>query len=649
MTELETTPLHPQMAHEAPLAYDAQQVEDAVTHASHIRIHVDEAVMQYAAVGGGIDQRGFIKNLTKKGFTQYQCWCELLANSIDNQATMCQIMIKHNTINLIDNGCGMQKSKLEEMFQMFRENHPNQRTIGLAGVGAKPALYILSNQQTCYVYTRAENGAYLKATIPWKDMIEQGQWTDMIIFTPQTEDEKEEYIRERIDRHMDIKGTTIVLPYTDTVAINISNQFNKITREKIQPIERFDIVFAKINNWKVIFTHCDNPQAVRELEMFRPLSYNNSEYYLGITRNKICVYRDTDTNETYFVLDTDDGPKYCRKTGRGVDKQPQPYTLGTPTLIGEIVLKLAMKKNNNYFDPDHPKKPTCNALRLDNYEKIFFPAAQTGQVSHKEFLAKRHLFRNKHMFGTTSHFKFSSFNGGGAGQVKSKHKNFYIKQELHYDTRACQDNPMDKIFGIQENKNQFNGKCLPKTLTNILDYCKNEKATQMWEYFIQLSDAAAAAPVATPPATTDVVATTLAAAGALVDAAVAAHVAATAELAPLPPGDALEAAQLGALAAVAAAPVDVNVVIPSAADDEGVVAAAPAPPSIAAADDDDDNEPTITDGMASVSDVNCLLLTITQQLDRQKIYEMFKLATDQQNDQQNLQELITLSKDLLCS
>ena len=124
-----------------------------------------------------------------------------------------------------------------------------------------------------------------------------------------------------------------------------------------------------------------------------------------------------------------------------------------------------------------------------------------------------------------------------------------------------------------------------------------------------------------------------AAAAATVDTVVTA---AEADPKPLPPGDALEEAQLGALAA-------------AAADDEGVVAAAPAPPSIAAADDDDDNEPTITDGMASVSDVKCLLLTITQQLDRQKIYEMFKLATDQQNDQQNLQELITLSKDLLCS
>jgi len=624
MTEFETIPLHSQMADEAPLAYAAQQVEDAVTHASHIRIHVDEAVMQWAAVGGGIDQRGFIKNLTKKGFTQYQCWCELLANSIDNQATMCQIMVKHNTINLIDNGSGMDKLLLKNMFQMCRENHPNQRTIGLAGVGAKAALLLLSKGRTCYVFTRTENGTYLKATIPWEAITEQGQWTDKIIFTQQTEDEKEEYIRERNDRHMDIKGTTIVLPYTDTVAISISNQFNKITREKIQPMERFDIVFAKINNWKVIFTHCDHPQEERILEMFRPLSSNNSEYYLGITRNKICVYRDTDANEIYFVLDTDDGPKYCRETGRGVDKKPKPYTLGTPTLIGIMVLKLGMKKNNNYFDPNHPKMPTCNALRLDNYEKRFFPAEQAGQVPHKEFLAKRHLFRNKHMFGLTSHFKFASFNGGGAGQVKSKHRNFYIKQQLHYDTWACQDNPMDKIFGIQENKNQFNGKCMPKTLTNLLDYCKNKKAAEMWEYFTQLSDAAAdaAAPAAAPPAApaaADVVATTLAVAGALVDAAVAVHVAAAAVVpAPLPPGDAL-----GALAAAAAsaAAVDINVVIPADADDNDAVAAAPALPPISTADDVDDNDPDIVDETPSVSEMKQeICQIIADEDDPQKIW-----------------------------
>ena len=161
MTELETIPAHPNMAHEAPLAYAAQQVENAVAYASHIRIHVDDTVMQYAAVGGGIDQGGFIRNLLKKGFTQHQCLCELLSNSIDAQATICYATVKHNTINIIDNGSGMDKLGLENMFQMCRENHRNQRTIGLAGVGAKAAMLILSKRQTCSVFTRGENGAYL--------------------------------------------------------------------------------------------------------------------------------------------------------------------------------------------------------------------------------------------------------------------------------------------------------------------------------------------------------------------------------------------------------------------------------------------------------------------------------------------------------
>ena len=82
--------------------------------------------------------------------------------------------------------------------------------------------------------------------------------------------------------------------------------------------------------------------------------------------------------------------------------------------------------------------------------------------------------------------------------------------------------------------------------------------------------AAAAAPVAAPVAAA--AAAPVAAAAVSADSESDAADAAAADPEPLPPGDALEEAQLGALAsapAAAAAPVDVNVVIPADADDEG--------------------------------------------------------------------------------
>lgn len=72
---------------------------------------------------GDIDERGLIIDIDKRGFSVFQCWCELLANSIDARCKNIEIKINKDNIKLIDDGHGMNFKKLRHMWSLFRQNH----------------------------------------------------------------------------------------------------------------------------------------------------------------------------------------------------------------------------------------------------------------------------------------------------------------------------------------------------------------------------------------------------------------------------------------------------------------------------------------------------------------------------------------------
>ena len=96
---------------------------------------------------GSIDERGFINSLDRKGFTYPKCGAELIANICDAHSSDAYICVGEKKIYLIDNGDGMDAKGIDKMFATFKENHSDDKSMGVSGFGSKPALYILSKKK----------------------------------------------------------------------------------------------------------------------------------------------------------------------------------------------------------------------------------------------------------------------------------------------------------------------------------------------------------------------------------------------------------------------------------------------------------------------------------------------------------------------
>ena len=80
---------------------------------------------------GSINEKGFIANIDKKGFSFPKCVSELYSNSIDANCNNITTIVEKDMILFIDNGNGMTKDNLKNMFDMYRNNHPNEATMGI--------------------------------------------------------------------------------------------------------------------------------------------------------------------------------------------------------------------------------------------------------------------------------------------------------------------------------------------------------------------------------------------------------------------------------------------------------------------------------------------------------------------------------------
>ena len=113
-----------------------------------------------AGVCGSLDERGLINGFDRKGFTYTRCGAELVANICDASATQALIIVDRDAIRLIDNGVGMNEHGIQNMFATFRENHNNDNSMGVSGLGAKPSINILSkkneNPTTVHMYTHMD-------------------------------------------------------------------------------------------------------------------------------------------------------------------------------------------------------------------------------------------------------------------------------------------------------------------------------------------------------------------------------------------------------------------------------------------------------------------------------------------------------------
>ena len=93
---------------------------------------------------GSFNEEGFIQSLSRKGFTLPRCIIELIGNILDAKGKNAVFRVEKDYITLDDDGVGMSASKVGEMFDMYRQNHKNDTSIGVSGLGSKSATLLLS-------------------------------------------------------------------------------------------------------------------------------------------------------------------------------------------------------------------------------------------------------------------------------------------------------------------------------------------------------------------------------------------------------------------------------------------------------------------------------------------------------------------------
>jgi hypothetical protein len=443
---------------------------------------------------GSIDERGFINSLDRKGFTYPKCGAELIANICDAHSSDAYICVGEKKIYLIDNGIGMDVKGIGNMFATFKENHSDDKSMGVSGFGSKPALYILSKKNekplTVYLYTHAEEKEYIKATIPFNEMKETGCYTGMIKYSQMTGDEIAKFVE---DRNGNKTGTTIEWEYSEKTHEYFKKQF--YNSKQMEMNDRLDCIFGKtrLNLYYKDYELSKNAK----LELYDYFSGERPEYYTGIKEDIIEHWIDKDNNDCFIW--ENEGKEFEFKT-----KSKSTKTVGTKpeevkskigwTKEGFYLLKNGMRRDISLFDDNNPEYHTKTDAKtgktsiiygnssasseLSEYENKFFDVANREEI--KETLAKLQIIRNNQCVTSLEldGFKISSSRGGPDAYMKT----VLHRTELSYETKSCQDNRMDIAMGIQENKNQHSNE-LPKNLMRLISHIKTKRYEEIIEYF----------------------------------------------------------------------------------------------------------------------------------------------------------------------
>lgn len=438
---------------------------------------------------GDINERGFIINQFRKGFTTKKCTTELYANSIDANATEIRVEVteptsqKNGNIRFIDNGDGMNREKLTRMHSMYSENHGNNISMGVSGIGGKAAAFILSSTDgtirtatTVTIFTHMENGNYIKAVCPWGEIAMTYKYTGMIQILEMSSTEIQDYIVERKGENT---GTTIVFNYSEPLHDALDEQFNE-DRFYLKMEERVEFIFGKHD---VNFSYKDN-QLTCQLDKYDYFGGASHDYYLGYDKIVIYHYIDNKGEHRYLFQEHADGEYHeFPKHGRGFSNSSVVVrdNMRKWKRIGFYQFNIGMRKCDDFFNEDNVAE-TINPFDkqssiLCDYDQYFL-RMEKGNITHlKDDMCRSVLIRNKQAIMWYHLDGKSMFRAPAIETIKMKD----LRTELSYNTISCQDNPMDICMGIQEVKTQHS-KVLPTPLLRIMIEFKNRKFNQIKDY-----------------------------------------------------------------------------------------------------------------------------------------------------------------------
>lgn len=443
---------------------------------------------------GDINERGYLNGFTRRGYTPAKSLLELIANVLDSMERLPSVRknpklvfdVKDDTIRLIDNAAGMNAIEIENMFSLHRENHANEKSRGVSGIGSKPALYILSEQTDVHLYTHSLNSNYFHIYVPWQEIESSGVYTGKIVITEMTHAERDIYVKERAEHGMleDVEayGTTISFETNDTLKGLIHNSFESIKGNSLNhPLDRASIVFGS----EVIEFVQKKDTGSSILSKYNYFGAPNHNYYTGVSVYTIQQF--SKKNEDRFIWVDDTEQREIAKQGKGYSTRVEKVTsnlLGY-THVGDYTVKVGLRTDPAYFDAANPKKPE-NSSNLYSYESEYLGKDEHDTLAQL-FLTRIKLFRNNMLIGLIPTPDVAV--GSSRSNYESNLQYMRVQAEISFNPISSQSNPQDRVMGIQENKNQFDGEAVPKNLTRLVKEMRKQKAEEIDDYFTKVIQA----------------------------------------------------------------------------------------------------------------------------------------------------------------
>ncbi len=435
---------------------------------------------------GQIDERGYLNGFSKRGYTPPKCLLELVANILDSQDKVSNQKMNRKAIfdvqrtytKLIDNGFGMNLDAITDMFALHRENHSNDASRGVAGIGAKPSLSILSQKTPLALYTRRMGGDYLCVDVPWDAIHREGKYTGMITLRSMTDTERAEFIRERSDMSMmngnEYHGTTIRFQTNDLLEEVIRENFEEIEASELQdPLDRIASVFGK-ESTEFIYKHYERKEP-KKLGLYNYFKGQQAEFLTGYSEDSIEQWSTPNGSTHRFIWRKRDGEaSEIIKVGKGWSIKPEQSTTNFLGLVhaGNYTVKTGFRIDPAIFDPEAPALPE-NEVQYGATVEQFLGTSPLN----REYVASNKLYRNKQILGIL-HPELTIANARANAETNFE---FHLVQcEVYFNPISSQDNLQDRAMGTQENKNQFNPTGPPKNFLRLVKAIRHAKFVDIW-------------------------------------------------------------------------------------------------------------------------------------------------------------------------
>jgi hypothetical protein len=425
---------------------------------------------------GSINDSGILQGLNRKGFIPPKCLSELKANSIDAKANSILYSITASHIKIIDDGNGMKKEAIRNMFDMHKENHAGEKTLGVSGVGGKVSTMVLSEQKTVMMYTKSRDGAYYSITIPWDIMFKEGKYSEMIKVQNMSENEIIDFQKERENMKNKDSGVSIWFPYNDRLVTEIEKQFtlpNDDIENQLSIENQLCFIYGGFSI-DVKYKHYEKPDETMQMIKYDYFGGENNEYYKGKTHEIIKLYEKK--NKYRYIWEKKDNLFEIKNKGKGFSKDPEPITesLSTWKHLGDYSVLVGCRRDEKYFTETTTEMPQ-SALDIPlEYEKKHFGESKCI------VLCKPQLIRNGQIICSFDlpDVKISNRRGNAKAMFQIRH----VKCYLLYDPISNLDNKQDLLCGIQENKNQCT--CLLEIpFLRLIKDIKHKKEEEIWSYF----------------------------------------------------------------------------------------------------------------------------------------------------------------------